>query len=58
MDTAKREALRKGESKARGESCWVWTSVSPWGSLRKVAGDKAPKDESTDRGKVLQDTPL
>lgn len=43
MDTPKREALRKGESKAMGESCWVWTSVSPWGSLRKVAEDKAPE---------------
>lgn len=43
MDTPKREALRKGESKAMGESCWVWTSVSPWGSLRKMAEDKAPE---------------
>ena len=42
-DTSKREALRKGESKAMRESRWVWTSVGPWGSLRKVAGDKAPE---------------
>lgn len=50
-DTPGREVLRKGESKAMGESCWVWTSVGPWGNLRKVAGDKAPKMRAKTRAK-------
>ena len=58
MDTARREALRKGESRGDGrESGRAWTSVGPWGSLREVAGDKAPEMRAQRGGKVLLDTP-